>query len=162
MTRELYDWYKSHGICVRCRIRGAQPGKTRCLLCMSDDADYYEAHKNRRDEAKHREQQKSYYQRRKEAGICPKCGKRKPVSGGVFCGICRAKSRERMRERRIKKGLLTRDLIAHDMCSMCGGVPLEGKRLCAVHYAVVCENLSHVTRPTPSPWREIKRRDIND
>lgn len=55
MTRELYDWYKSHGVCVRCRVRDARPGKTQCLLCMSDAADYYEAHKSRRDKAKHAE-----------------------------------------------------------------------------------------------------------
>ena len=42
--------------------------------------------------------QRDLYHKRKAAGLCVLCGKRKSVSGKTVCEVCRQKARERWRE----------------------------------------------------------------
>lgn len=35
--REEYEWYKTHGICVRCRKAKARSGRTTCAACAAQN-----------------------------------------------------------------------------------------------------------------------------
>ena len=94
--RELYYWYKEHGICTRCQGE-AIPGKTLCPDCM----------KKRRQQAKrwrkeHPDAHKDRYYRLKSEGKCVQCGETaKP--GLTLCKKCMDKLVERQHVRRIRK-----------------------------------------------------------
>lgn len=37
--REEYEWYKTHGICVRCRKAKARRGRTTCAECAAQNTE---------------------------------------------------------------------------------------------------------------------------
>ena len=37
--REKYEWYKTHGICVRCRKAKARRGRTTCAACAAQNTE---------------------------------------------------------------------------------------------------------------------------
>ena len=37
--REEYEWYKTHGICVRCRKAKARRGRTTCAACAAQNTE---------------------------------------------------------------------------------------------------------------------------
>lgn len=86
-----YYFYKNHGICVKCRVRNAVKGKTKCPECQKKESAmalaYYREHREQQ-----RERQKQYnkirYQRLKDAGICTLCGKNPAEPGRVRCTEC--------------------------------------------------------------------------
>lgn len=45
-AKALYDWYKSHGICVKCGQRDAIKGGSRCAECVERDRLWREAHRD--------------------------------------------------------------------------------------------------------------------
>lgn len=83
---ELYEWYKSKGICVYCRTEKAMPGKILCSKCAEH---MYKARKlKRQDRAAHH--------------LCTRCGKpltEEQVAAGLKkCDACR----EKLKKYRIK------------------------------------------------------------
>lgn len=100
MGKELYEWYKEHRICVRCKQVKAIKGKTKCVECTE-----FERAKSRQYYAEHRQAiraiQHSGYKRRRagyiSAGMCPCCGKREPREGYKLCEACQASRRDYMR-----------------------------------------------------------------
>jgi len=105
---EWYEWYKEHGICVRCRKLPAEPGRVMCNSCMRDE---------RRKSRERSEARKAYYKERRQGfiaqGLCGSCGKAPPLPGRKDCATCtanrfdsRVKSRIKKRTRLIKMGLL--------------------------------------------------------
>ena len=37
--REEYEWFKAHGICVRCRKAKARSGRTTCAACAAQNTE---------------------------------------------------------------------------------------------------------------------------
>lgn len=91
-----YDWYKSHGICPKCRREDAAKGRVYCLNCLDRESlstMRYRASHDTRDsnKAKCRER----YYRAKEMGLCVRCKHRRAREGKVTCQVCFNKIREK-------------------------------------------------------------------
>ena len=122
--KEVYQWYKAHGICVRCHGREAEPYRVLCLECMEKQMKYESTRII--DKEKKAKQQRERMKKRKEQGICYKC-KRK-ATHGVFCHEHYIYDKRMARERK-KKGFGDVGL-----CRICGEPPVPGKKLCVVHH----------------------------
>lgn len=135
-SKERYEFYKSHGICVECGREPAYKGHTRCLECR-----FKSVERSKKTQAKHedsyreyqREYQKKLRQHRKENGLCQQCGK--PTNNGYsFCTEHLAVRRARQENRRREQGTLPRSLMGKgEFCYFCGK-PVEkyGDKTCAV------------------------------
>lgn len=162
-----YNWYKTLGICPMCRKKKPALDHVICLECMSDAS---EKNRKRRErltaEQRHAESQRAVEykrqrrERRKAEGVCVECGKRPPKEGRIRCAVCLHKHSERMKRYHRAKGCKPHELLlAHDVCYICGGVPLPGKRLCAVHYDIAIANLNKAFQKIDHynhPWRQAK------
>ena len=73
------------------------------------------------------------YQKRRDVGLCYRCGKRKPIPGHAVCLECKNRHTKQTRNRRRANGTLPRELLdGIERCAFCGDAPLaEGKKLCA-------------------------------
>ena len=60
---------------------------------------------------------------RRDAGLCPRCGRRPPVEGGATCGPCREVRQVVERERYAARR-------AAGLCVRCGGTVLDGDARC--------------------------------
>ncbi len=84
-------FYKQHHICTNCGKEIVFGNDKTCPECR---AKRYIGRKSLTDEQKNlygerfKKQQKALYQKRKEQGICTRCGKRKVISGKAKCGVC--------------------------------------------------------------------------
>ena len=97
--REIYHWYKSHGICPRCKKAIQDPGRVYCGPCYRRLRNQME----RRDPGA--VNRKAYQKARRErliaAGLCIDCGKEKATGGTLRCGKCLEKARESNHKYRI-------------------------------------------------------------
>ena len=85
--RERYQWRKSHGMCVKCGIKGTPPGRTQCPECAEFMRMYMREYLN---DGRKRALRERYAQRR-AAGVCVYC--ETPTNGGVYCDYHREKRR---------------------------------------------------------------------
>lgn len=138
MGKLYYDWYKSHGICVDCGREKAAKGKTRCLVCLSINAEKafkYRASLNeeRQAEEKRRvsDKKKRIYHDRKAQGLCPYCG-RQAENGKMQCDRCRAKNRLAAERSRRARGIKSQQVICEDetICSTCKKPVKPGYKVC--------------------------------
>ena len=90
--KEIYRWYKEHGICTMCGRAYAEPGRVYCAPCNRK----YNARRAQLDPGN--EKHKAYNRQRKAdliaQGLCVWCGKRPHAEGHRMCPTCRAKDRE--------------------------------------------------------------------
>lgn len=88
---------------------------------------------------------KQRYSRRKEAGICVICGKRRPMENRLKCSFCTARLKEMSRRYRQRDGVTPRVLMdGVGLCTMCGkSPPIEGKRVCRTCYDKLVHNLEN-------------------
>ena len=101
---ELDEWYKSHGLCPRCHGKHyCKPGYVHCEECLAKIRET----KHRRDPTGEIEKQNNLNRRQRliEQGLCPVCGKRKPVEGRVECARCRQNKNDSQRKFRLLKKL---------------------------------------------------------
>ena len=129
---------RAAGICVRCGKVPAAPERTACDECLekrraADRARYaagkaaglpyggsnIEA-KRRSARAKSKRRQKA----RREAGLCIRCGRRRPVKGGTTCWPCREKRQAAERRQYAERR-------AAGLCARCGGPVHDGLSRCA-------------------------------
>jgi hypothetical protein len=95
MTR-MYDWYKSHHICTRCRRETAVPGRILCPDCAAKSRiKAAERRAVKRDEINRK--QREWNIRKKEQGLC-RCG-RPARPGKVQCLECALRDNRRKTER---------------------------------------------------------------
>ena len=133
---EAYHWYKDHGICVDCKQEDAAPGRTRCLNCLSKNAEQRRKRESKLSpeeiEEKNRiKREKSQKLRdyRKANGLCDVCGKpvyknySKCYEHYIYYKRYGEKRREKTNKGYAKLGL----------CRICGEPTVEGKKFCAVH-----------------------------
>lgn len=136
-TSEERRWLKEHGICPKCRKNSILGDEKECLECKSKFAEkaseYRKKDKDRYNE-KQRIMHKRIYEKRKESGLCPICGKRKPDNRYVSCALCRSKNRERNRTinwipNRIESGI----------CVRCNNPVEKGYKVCEEHHRKLIE-----------------------
>lgn len=136
--REHRQWYLSHKICPRCGKNDLMGDETICPECMAKSVN--NSLKNReKDEYNvyQRNWSKSTYQKRKESGICTRCGKRKATQGLTTCAMCRARDNE---TRRIRKGFSDRsDRSKIGLCYFCDNPVKKGYKVCEKHYQMNIE-----------------------
>lgn len=91
-----YAWYKSYGICPRCRQNDAAKGRIYCLDCLGKEAvatmHYRITHDTKK---KNRVYCQMRYQAAKDQGICAKCFQRPARPGKAICQFCFNKTREK-------------------------------------------------------------------
>lgn len=136
--RENRQWYLSHKICPRCKKNDLMGNETICPECRAKSVN--NSLKNReKDEYNvyQRNWSKSTYQKRKESGICTRCGKRKATQGLTTCAMCRARDNE---TRRIRKGFSDRsDRSKIGLCYFCDNPVKKGYKVCEKHYQMNIE-----------------------
>ena len=157
-AREERAFYVSIGLCPRCGRNKLFGDEKNCPECSAKAQEY-----NERYRAEHPEQfrqyinayHKSMYQQRKEAGMCVRCGKRKPLYNDLRCGICKEKMTLRRQERRVHDGGLTRkERLEQGFCYFCGAETVPGMKVCEKHRQVCIENGNKSSR-------EIQRNTIS-
>ena len=136
--REHRQWYLSHKICPRCGKNDLMGDETIYPECRAKSVN--NSLKNReKDEYNvyQRNWSKSTYQKRKESGICTRCGKRKATQGLTTCAMCRARDNE---TRRIRKGFSDRsDRSKIGLCYFCDNPVKKGYKVCEKHYQMNIE-----------------------
>lgn len=136
--REHRQWYLSHKICPRCGKNDLMGNETICPECRAKEVN--NTLKNRKTDEYNvyqRNWSKSTYQKRKEAGICTRCGKRKATQGLTTCAMCRARDNE---TRRIRKGFSDRsDRSKIGLCYFCDNPVKKGYKVCEKHYQMNIE-----------------------
>ena len=134
---------RAAGICVRCGKAPAAPERTACEPCLekrraSDRANYAAAKaagklyggadpivQRRAGRARSKRRQKQ----RVEAGLCIRCGKRRPEEEGTTCAPCREKRQAAERRQYAERKAAGR-------CTRCGGAVHDGLSRCVPCAAV--------------------------
>lgn len=101
--RERREFYKAKHMCVICGQEEAFRNYTECVYCRMKKRDKNKSawDKVKNDKAfteKENERYRTLYQKRKEQGLCPKCGIEITDKNYVYCEKCRAKHRESKRK----------------------------------------------------------------
>lgn len=130
--KEYYAMRKKAHVCVHCGQEDAftMIGRSLCAECAKKWAKWNtEGRKKQGAKERAREVKQRLYDRRKEQGLCPYCG-RKASIGYVQCERCRAKGRRRTKKfNEIKYGARQRG--EYGMCWTCNKKESVGdKRLC--------------------------------
>jgi len=100
--RELYYWYRDHGLCPRCKTQFNKPGRVYCEKCAEKNNQATLAY---RDPEANKQRCKTRYQEWKAKGICVTCGKRKAIHGLTQCDTCKKRNIQSQQVRKMKKRL---------------------------------------------------------
>lgn len=122
-AKETYEWRKEHGICVKCGAQDARPGKVMCLQCS------FRPHSPTTDEQRkrHNDRTKDRENERKQAGLCPRCGK-PAYPGNQLCYECMLTARRYKRAYIQRTGKRYWDA---GTCIRCGAERLNERMVCA-------------------------------
>lgn len=124
VSREDYAWYKSRGICARCRSAPAFGHFTCCPECMEKIANRM-AKAYHANPEKYRADQKARRLRWAEQNRCTRCGGRKPEGDPHrTCPACRLHFRGKERYRTIRPA---------GICHFCSNPVAEGQKVCTAH-----------------------------
>lgn len=137
-VRKDREFYAKNGICPRCRKNKLFGNEKVCPECAAKG---YENTMRTREGTHynevHRKWAKEEYERRKQNGICTRCGKQKADSGYYTCGICRDKDRNK---KRIKSTAIPKnERINLGLCYFCDNPVKEGYKVCEKHYLMNLE-----------------------
>lgn len=148
-----YEYLKSRNICVACGKEKALENNVHCLICKMDAREskkkFRENHKERLKEYI-KENMESIYKKRKEAGICVKCGTRKTENGFATCKTCRAKARNKYKSKREEREYL-------NLCRLCGAKSLyKNTKVCEKCYKErIVKMRSLNTKRNNDYWRKL-------
>lgn len=125
------DVYKELGICTTCGKEKAEPNKASCWECLER---YRKYQAKKRENGNYNKEtanrlHREMYAKRKELGLCTKCG-RKKQSAQVLCTECRIKNNRRRRKDTLERS----DRVGIRMCYFCGDNIIPGKRTCPKCY----------------------------
>ena len=150
------------GICRQCQTNEAEPGIQNCWDCAEKSRKASQARRNSEsaeDKAKRLAYNREYKRMRRIkfilAGLCTRCGKRRPQADKQICLDCVAITR-RERDARKTDTLLRNERPDYGLCYICGESKLEGKRLCARCNKTSLANLAKAGATTDKakhPWR---------
>ena len=157
---ERYDYLKKIHICVNCGNEDAEPNSIYCLHCRekiySRNRKY---RKNNEEKMKTKEKDyfKNLYHKRKEQGICTKCGKRKVCrSSTTLCLECYIKHK-RIKDKRWNNEISRSERKYYDLCYVCGKEKIYKSNLCKKHYDIARNKMISLNaNPTPAM---IKHRE---
>lgn len=99
-NRENYAWYKSKGICPKCRKEWASPERVFCAKCLKKKCADTMKHGSEHNAQKCKERR----ERLKAQGLCVSCGK-PAVKGRSLCAACARRNSEAQQVRKMKKRL---------------------------------------------------------
>lgn len=149
-------FYKSIGICQICKKEPIFGDEVLCLNCAEKKREAgRKAFQSISDEERQKRNRKGreIYQRYKQNGICPSCGKRKIAQGKARCEICLRKNADRANERRCSA---PRDVLEGlQLCGQCGkNRKLPNSKLCESCYQKSLNNLklAEMSKKT-AEWR---------
>lgn len=156
--RSNYKFYQSIGICPICRKNALHGSEKRCPECRAKNAE--SSSRRKRDSSRKNGYARTTYYRRKEAGICTDCGKRKAKEGHTTCEVC---TQKRVERNRLARGTTLCDKntykLTHGLCVRCGKNPqLEGKKLCKECYDKSVANLPNNRSEKKAIDREKKNQ----
>lgn len=147
MANDRYNALKAMGKCVVCGKNPADDGFTTCLVCRLDRRGKKDKHSTE-SIYHHRQWLKRLRDLRYAFGVCIVCGKRDAVIGSSMCSVCLAKARIRAKDKRIKDGVLPREVFwdGHH-CTTCG-TEIDGtqKKLCENCYPKYRELMLYARR----------------
>ena len=84
---------------------------------------------------------KSLYDRRKEQGLCPVCGKTNKEKRYVTCNNCRNKKNSRTKPKTLKD-----EREKGGLCIWCDRPVKDGYKICEIHYQMNCEKAKKANR----------------
>ena len=129
-AKEIREWRKSHGICVRCWKDDAVSGKTLCLVCLMDRREYAREHYSRSEEERRilNEKKRLRTAEKKSRGECLQCSR--PVyKNHAYCHehyISQKRAHDRNRRKKYPYH-------PTGTCWICGAEPEPGFKMCPVH-----------------------------
>lgn len=140
-ARRSREYYTKIGICPKCKKERIYLNERICPECVEKErvaiSKYVKNTPERHSESNKKTTEK-VRSKRKAAGLCVRCGKRKPDSGKTSCGICLAKNRENQRRWRERNGKINMDerkeRLEKGLCWFCGEPVKEGYRTCEECY----------------------------
>lgn len=146
--RDTWAWRLEHKICPRCGKNDLLGDEKRCPECLAKSYDSCRKSKEKLG-AEHcnevaRKSTNNVRKKRKEAGLCPRCGKRKPDNGFTTCGVCREKARNYMRTRHGYCNNVSR--FERGICYFCNNPLKDGYKVCEKHYQMNIEKLNNDKR----------------
>lgn len=159
-----YFFYKSIGICPKCKKNQLAIGFSACPECLEKGTMY----RSNLSEDKLKEMYKNQaeYNRnkakeRRSMGLCRRCNK-PAVSGKALCWYHLNKAREESKKRRIKngaeqKGVKIRRRIEAGLCSKCDNKAVDGYKLCQKHLDIQREAVRKFNEEHPDFLKERKK-----
>ena len=135
-NRETRAFYIKMGVCPVCKKNDLIGTEKLCKECAAKKAEIAAKYRDKNREKcnkKHKEYIKAVYYKRKEAGICTRCGKRKAREGKTTCPICAEKDAEYHRIRYASAehnvDIPRSERPDHGLCYICG-TPIESGTIC--------------------------------
>lgn len=115
MNAELREWYKAHHICAMCGREPVYQHYVNCIYCRMKQRDRnkieYGKHK---DDEEYKDERRAFrkqlYEKRKQEGLCPKCGREITNKNYIYCEYCRANDRNRKKEKRLESGSMPQEI----------------------------------------------------
>ncbi len=150
LKREDRVFLLNQGICPKCQKRAVEPNRKMCYECLGHERDRYHQRKAEGSLKKKivcgNSRKMSEYYRRKEAGLCTKCGQRK-AEQGLLCNRCYAKYRTKQVAR--QDDIRRSERPAYGRCYICGTEELyDGHKVCRLCYEKRLETL-------PAMWAHM-------
>ena len=143
-AKELREWRKAHGICIRCGKADAEPGKTECLICRMDCREYGKEYYRKKAERMTEEEKqirsekglRRYYER-KEQGLCTQCSKPR-YKNFAHC------YEHYISHKRSNAQYCQKKYPYHPpgTCRICGGEPAPGHKMCQIHHKEYSERMT--------------------
>lgn len=153
-------YYQENHVCPNCRKNSILGDEKICPECLAKESERSMNNRNREHyNLIHREWSKIEYERRKENGICTRCGKRNADYNFFTCGICRNKDRQRKRIRYGKPDRRERYKIG--LCYFCNNPIKDGYKVCEKHYQMNIEKArNEASNMARNKIKEIEHRRI--
>ena len=149
-------WFKEHGICPRCHKAPIMGYEKVCVECKAYSTNRI-LKKRENNKEKYNEYMSNYQReqtrKRRELGICTRCGKNKTDGVHAMCAICRTKKQTGTNgtdngKQRVKNGL----------CYWCGQPVKQGYKVCEKHYQM---NIQKLDNDKTREAREKIAKEIN-
>lgn len=140
-AKEVREWRKEHGMCVRCGKEKAYKNRVHCLQCLMDQREYARERYVGSDEEK-RLKAKELRDYKKAHGICRQCSK-KVYRNHAYC-YEHYLSQKRAHEKHASEKYHHYGELG--LCKICGKPRYENHKLCKEHYEIQAERMRKINR----------------
>lgn len=151
-SKEDYQYYKSKGICVKCRRERALKGRVQCLDCLERDRE-----RKSNKQPKISKEQREYNKRKKQLcvafKVCREC-QSKDATKGQVCLECWIKRQRRNKNK--SKSIDRSERKGYGLCYLCGRPSVEGYNLCQLHLEPYQNHMKNIRNlNTNTSWRNM-------